>query len=347
MEPNPNIPQNPSPAPAQHLPQNPPQNLQEKPSETTPVKPDVRKILRTYELDTAHVLQKKNASVVKMAVAESKKKENAEVLRTYIPPKKTAKSLMWIFLCLIFFGLGGGVIYYLYQADLLTFNSNKEPAAPVKITESLIDADVQKEINISAQQNIFEAILHERTNSSLSAGQIEHIVFTQGTGETKEITAAETFLRIVSSEAPDMLLRSLSPEFMYGFHQTSGNEPFLVLKAESFQSGFAGMLAWEKTMFDDVNRIFTPIEPPVEAITVTAPAVASTTSTTTTADILEPKASFEDVVIRNRDVRVLRSTYNEIMLLYAFIDPQTIVIATSASTLQELLERVEKRIYVR
>ena len=49
--------------------------------------------------------------------------------------------------------------------------------------------------------------------------------------------------------------------------------------------------------------------------------------------------SFQDVVIRNKEARVLKNSDGLIILLYAFLDPNTIVITTNEYTFIEVLTR--------
>lgn len=317
----------------------------------------VHPIIRTFESDAAMVLQKKKASVVNIAIAESKKQHNTESIGTRAV-KETVSSVTKLLLALIFIAGGGAVFYYLYTQGLF---SQSAPIVQAPVIPSIIKADSQMEINISKQADVAQAVVNARTASSLPVGSITHVYFTQNVGEQTEFIDTRGFFLIINSHAPDSLIRSLRPEFMFGFHESLANEPFLILKTDSFQNTFAGMLAWEEVMLDDVDGLFTPINTNLNESIEVIPGIPSSAETGTstdatstelvvqeytTKDFLDPKAFFEDLVIRNKDVRVLQSTANQTLLLYTFTDPQTLVITSSESTLREVLDRIETKVYV-
>lgn len=322
-------------------------------AQTQPVKP----IIRTFETDAALAMQHKKASVVKIAIAESKRQTQSETIGTRAV-KQTISSVTKLLLALMFIGAGGAVFYYLYTQGVF---DTEAPIVQTQTVPSIIDANIQKELNISIDRNVISAVTNIRKNSTEPVGSVTYVYFTQGEGELNRLIDSRTFFTIINSHAPDSLIRSLRPEFMFGFHESLANEPFLILKTDSFQNTFAGMLAWEKVMLEDVDDLFAPIVTrtntsievtPATSTSSTTGAIATSTASTTpreftTKDFLDPKAFFEDLVIRNKDVRALRSTTNQTLLLYTFIDPQTLVLTPSEMTLREILDRVEKKVYER
>lgn len=323
--------------------------------------------IRTYGSDAAEALQQKKASVVKIAVAEQKRKD--EINEVPVQKKGTAsKSIAVLLFSLILLGAGGGGLYYLYTEKILGDQTIKPETS--FIAQSLIDADNQKEINISIDRDVIQAVTDYRENTQAPVGSIEHIVFTEGTTTEHQVVTAQTFLTIINSHAPSSLLRSLKSEFMFGIYILSQSEPFLILKTDSFEQAFPGMLEWETRLREDINELFIPlknssqtieetliIEPNITNVT-TGTSTATTSLTTviststaslrpeiTTDDLLTVKNIFTDLIIRNKDVRALRNTKNEILLLYTFIDKETIIITRNETTLREVLNRIEKKVY--
>ena len=84
------------------------------------------------------------------------------------------------------------------------------------------------------------------------------------------------------------------------------------------------MLAWELHMNEDLSPLFGEV-------------LEKTTSTST--PLREPFV-FEDSIIKNKEVRVLKDTKGTIRLLYSFIDRETLVITTNESTFSEVLTRL-------
>ena len=90
--------------------------------------------------------------------------------------------------------------------------------------------------------------------------------------------------------------------------------PFLVLKITDFDASRAGMLEWEPTLSRSFDQIF---------------------STKLSAAVPNP-ANFRDIIIAGRDARML-NTGSDVGIAYAFVDPHTIVITGSRSSLGEVL----------
>ncbi len=78
------------------------------------------------------------------------------------------------------------------------------------------------------------------------------------------------------------------------------------------------MLEWEKSMARDLFPLFG------EANT----------------EFYEKK--FEDLTIKNKDMRVILDKNREILLLYSFLGRNTIIITTSKDTLDEIINRIQR-----
>jgi hypothetical protein len=101
---------------------------------------------------------------------------------------------------------------------------------------------------------------------------------------------------------------------------------FIIIKLESFENAFAGMLAWEAKMLEDLGPLFSTRE-----------LAANTPSDT----------AFEDVTERNKDARVLRNPEGEVVLLYSFFDNNTLIITDSEETLRVILNRLTNELLSR
>jgi hypothetical protein len=166
------------------------------------------------------------------------------------------------------------------------------------------------------------------------------------------------------------------------YTDASGNKDvFVVLTTDFFQNTFAGMLQWERVMADDLKYYLytTPVAgvsnepasatsidplaninnvlPPTGSTTVaTSTIVATSTRTQTTiatsTEYAMPsnntrRGSFEDRIIKNKDVRVFRTQDGSVAFVYSFVDSTHLVITGTESTLSELITRLEKRVFVR
>ena len=117
----------------------------------------------------------------------------------------------------------------------------------------------------------------------------------------------------ISPSAPAYLLRSLG-DYMFGILKQDTNELFILMKTDSFETGFSGMLEWEKTIAQEIGQLFFN--------------AASSTPT-----------QFEDIVIKNKDTRAIRNTQREMLFVYAFLDKEIILIAGNEKVFNNILNR--------
>lgn len=306
------------------------------------------KSLRTYETDVAEALGQNNVTVAQMAIAENAQKATEEIAAAPTPvtpssPQKppmivrapevisnapvvvehpVSRNTILFFMSVILLAGGGMAGYYFYS---------KSPLAPAIIQiqqkgvyRGLLSSNTQKKIFLGSLigKRLEDVLAYEKTQVKLEPGQVIELYFVKGT-ETEPflITPAE-FISLSTTQAPDAIKNSLADRFMFGFHKTDISvESFMVLKTNFFQNIFTGMLRWEPIMFDDMKSWF---------------ASQATGGTT-----------FEDKIIRNKDVRLTRNLEGVVVLVYGFLDKETLAITTSEATFLEILDRFEKQTYVR
>jgi len=132
-------------------------------------------------------------------------------------------------------------------------------------------------------------------------------------------------------------LRSLNPQWMLGnYAGNDGAIPFIILKDNFFQNAYAGMIAWEKSMADDLAPIFGY-----------SSATSDSNGTSTVASYFGIQGTWQDGVIMNKDIRSFEKPDGTVLLLYSFVDNGTIVITTDPAALTEILNRLEKQTFIR
>ena len=127
---------------------------------------------------------------------------------------------------------------------------------------------------------------------------------------------------------PSSLLRSLDPDFFFGIHSFNQNNPVLIFTTTDYQNAYAGILSWEKAMPNDIGGLFA------------SPTVSPSTSGTSTATTTLPV--FQDKVITNKDTRALVDSTGKTLFFYSFVDQNTLIFTTSASTFGEVISRLTK-----
>jgi hypothetical protein len=297
--------------------------------------PDALKAIRTYETDVAEAIKENHTSVADMIIAEKRREAGAEIFEAASP--RSRRSILVVggtAAAILLLGVGGFLLYVGLHA----------PAGTAAIhPTAFVVTDSEKEIVVPpaspARRAVLLALLSSvRSSSTLPIGSLENIYFTQVTATststpsagapgvnqqktTKRLLSTSNFLSVFTLTPPAELVRSLVPAFMYGQHAASHLEPFLIFKTNYYEGAFSGMLAWEAAMRNDLADV---VAGPVERATVTGGG----------------EAKFTDMIIRNKDARVLKNANGEPELIYAFPDQETIIITTNESTFRELIDRL-------
>lgn len=314
------------------------------------------KSLRTYQSDIAEALGKNNVTVASIAIAENARKANNEApifkdpaQKSVVPltDKQTAepirpikkapevisnapeptqsrtKGILLTFLSLIL--VAGGIFGGLYFYSKSPFaNISGSQVFPNGTYRGLLASNVQKKVVLGTliEKRLEEVLAYERTQVKLEPDQIQELYFIKGIDDDSFLISAEEFLSLSTTRSPETIRRSLLDKFMFGFHRNSTSiEPYLVLKTEFFQNTFTGMLKWEPEIQEDTKLWLSDKDVAAE--------------------------TFVDKVLKNKDIRILTDTTGTSLILYGFLDKETLVITTNEETFLEILDRFEKQTYVR
>lgn len=303
--------------------------------------------------DIAEAIKEQNETLVSIALAGKRRQEEAlrseELARAeetrsraqeeYGAPNPRGRVLLVIIIISIL--IAGGIAFKFLLPKLRTvnipslpsFNFNTPPVAtssPAIVAEptivlapSLVPAQSEKRLDTSKStpEHIFALIAVERT-AGLPSGNIENLYFTEESSvqegrplETHPLSAND-FLSFAGIFAPEIFTRSLETPFMAGFfREEEGTTPFIILKVSSYETGLAGMLAWEEYIPYLFNTIF-----------------GMNIETQTTGK----KSGFHNIVVLGRDAR-LSGTDPRRSVAYAFADTNTIIIAGSQNTLGKIM----------
>ncbi len=338
--------------------QNPNKNSSPEPS-SDPASAYKTSSVHTFKDDLANESSKGGFSLGKIMAANNQKMHN-NVDNTADFNKKNnhvaAKILVFIICILII----GGFAY-------IGFNSAKTPAQ-VELqknpTQQVVNGILYSEISIPmyVHGKTRTLLINEISNEAsvkFSSGKVKSFVFnTTNSTNTAPILASE-FLKIFAPSAPDLLLRNIKNEYVFGYYSYESNEPFIILKSTNYDSVFAGMLEWEGSMYADLSdfifkneSLSSFKEPSLDKSSSTA----STTSSTSSSPTSTPSSSgnqklvvsngseydtpFVDKVIANNDTRVLYRPNGNIAFFYTFFNRDTVIIATSEQTLKEIIYRL-------
>jgi hypothetical protein len=337
-----------------------PEGVQAEAQEPKPERPLVQP-LQTYQSDIESLVDKKNVSVVSIAAAEEDRR-TAQLKSVGIDPEQGGiKRLLSIKTLLVFVGvimlvLGLGVGTYIYLR-LQPVPIAKQFPAPFILVDDTLTVVLAKSDGRGA---LMEKLTEARDAVDLSVGLVARIQVGKETalgGSLEEVSASE-FLQTLSTRVPPELVRTLGSHMLLGVHSFDENQAFMILQPDSYETAYSGMLAWEATMQADLLPLFkreppihrqpAPALAPIATSSIASSTVASSTNASSSASSTAPavskvlQSSFADQVVANRDARVLLNADGESLLLWAFLDRNTILIATNASTLREVVSRLSQ-----
>ncbi len=287
--------------------------------------------LRTYDADLATHVKNEKASRIKIALTEQSIQARREAYaqnKIPIPPQKKKKIsadtypfevignreqrkrhaiLPTLIISIALMVVGGGIAYGGYRI------ANRMPQTVTFDTGNILITETSRKIqNENLKPSSVQEIIE---NLSIGNDAIVHLYSTRTTPEGVEFfMPSSTFISTLAPEIPGILARSLKPEFTFGVYGHEGDkEAFLVLKTNSYPHALGGMLQWEASLPKSISGLF--------------------------GNLTTTQNSFTDMFIKNRDVRVLYGDNEEMILLYSFIDKQTLIIAQSELVFLEILTR--------
>ena len=264
------------------------------------------KQIRTFQGDVAEALQRERESLVSIQQAEHLKKSSTPSAAS--TPSESSKRRTEFFLLflgsLVLFILGTVGVWYAYNE----FVSGAAVPIMTAPANRFISADTETNLTLTAVSR--EALINTIINAvgNVPIGELKHINLSLSTSE---------FLQSLESRAPASLIRAFNPLFMFG---AFGESAFLIIKLTSFENAFAGMLAWEKNLGQDIGPLF-----------ATAKSLAN----------LPPGSVFTDITDKNKDVRALASG-DQLVLLYSFFDNNMLIITDRIETLRTLIDRLTR-----
>lgn len=320
----------------------------------------VVKAVETYRGAIEELVQKKNVSVVSIAAAEALRRGEAGGGEAGVGDTDDAASTFLQTLgrvalvaagVLLLAGAAGAVLWVLQPAPAVVVQAPEN--APFIHTDSTVVFTVPPTAPAGAAA--IAALEEKRKAVSLSLGLVawfylaEQSVASDGAPALSPLSTARA-LQLMAPNVPGTLLRALDQdEYLLAVHSFDGNQPLLILKAESYEQAFAGMLEWERSMAAELAPLFTRTPPERIVEDVVEDALATTTATTTdsvatstppSAPAATTPAGFTDEIVENQNARVIKNEYGDIVLLWSFINRSTVVVTTNDATLREVISRL-------
>ena len=307
--------------------------------------------LETYKGDVEKYVREKNISVAGVATAESRRANVRSLQVSAIAAQeegaREARTHSWGYYASLF---GGGLVCILLAVGVVYWVATRTGQLPIAPAPQapFIAVDGVVDILVDSNEDRTRLLTHlekEKEASTLSLGLIEQLrPIAASANQTNQnsltLIGAQSFLSLLSPSIPPNLLRTLGQQFLLGAHSFSTPQPFLLLKTDSYEEAFSGMLAWEDTMRSDLLPLFA-YTPSPHAGRGATPQTPDSTQTTTSQQNSLSQTGFTDAIVENHDARVLKNNAGDIYFLWTFLDRTTIVITTNEYTLREVISRLK------
>jgi hypothetical protein len=257
---------------------------------------------------------------------ERREEEARADIRAREERKRTLSSLS---VMLLFLLAGGGALYAAY-----VFFIAEHISGPRLQIDTLIFAETTETVpwNPTGNSALIELLAEKKRTLQTSRGDVVHFHIAspnpvQAEESAQEEEPAHAVIGALGENAPSTLARSVEDTYMVGVYAGEENGAFIVTKPTFYENAFSAMLAWEKNMAEDLSPFF---------------AIPENIGRVPEGEI-PTLFLFEDEIVLNRDTRVLKDIRGNIVLLYSFIDRNTLLITDNEPTFRELLERMSAK----
>ncbi len=202
----------------------------------------------------------------------------------------------------------------------------------INISEKIVDEETgETSVEPASSQKLME-ILGSRAPGNLV--RAFNPIFMLGAIEkpAKKVEAADIFststpsVASSTSEVSSTTASSTGTTTPVVLPEVADESIFLIIKLDSFENAFAGMLEWEKNIAEDIGPLFATRE-------ILAQIPAGT--------------AFSDITERNKDSRVIKTEDGQTALLYSFFNDDTLIITDNLETLHVIIDRLTNKLLSR
>ncbi|MDO8575908.1 MAG: hypothetical protein Q7R90_01175 [bacterium] len=282
--------------------------------------------VHTLKDDLQGVVYNQKISLVKAVSLEEDRKAHKGAVASPGAQQRSSRTFGIVFASLTLLILGSGALFG------VLFIMNQQKALPqVDTGSSILFAEQSILLSLDGQspaglKRVLEA---GRATSQGALGSITRIIpvmseiNADGVPQNRPATFRE-FMAAMGTHASDDLFRALGNDFFLGIHAADKSAPVIVVPVVSHSHAFAAMLSWEPLLNGDLSPLFTAV-----------PALRQDVSG------LPVLRTYEDLVMRNYDVRALKDDAGDIQLYYSFPTQNVLIIAGSPYSFPEILSRLQ------
>lgn len=266
--------------------------------------------IRTYKTDAEIFATKSKTSFVSAAAAEIERNNKASFEKR--PPGFFNKIIFAGIFFVLIAASAGGIYYFFFRPEANL--TAKDPEMP----QSLISVDEKKVVMLDDDQRDtllekFKAALNE----PFEQGKIRAIYFQIAREGGKVYLPPADFVNISEISPPDKFMDYVRSYTLGALSKDEKNFPFIIFKVSDPEGAFREMLNWERLIVNGFRGVFENL--PVFG---------------------ESNETFEDIIIKNQDARMLKNEGNPV-LIYSFFNKNLLIITTSDRALAEIITRYE------
>ncbi|HEU0085667.1 MAG TPA: hypothetical protein VFQ59_01770 [Candidatus Paceibacterota bacterium] len=273
-------------------------------------KPKIKNVV-TLTDEMIKVLESDSSGAIKKIIQEE---EHREKVKKNFSPESTRNK---VFLALSFFLVGFSVIglisIFLFREKIIV-----APVQPQYNPIIFADKSFFAEVGDLTRKEMAGLISGQVRLTEVKIGGVEAIHLT----DSKRVMGFGAFAEKINISLPKEGLAHVQNSFLFGATRTSDEDRnlFILLKVRSFADIFPHMRAWEAKMFLDLHDMFGITLSPENSY-------------------LQLK-EFEAGMIVNKNARILYDNEGELVLMYIFVDDNSIVIANDIPTAREAMVRL-------
>ena len=271
--------------------------------ETKPAVPAIR----TYKYDRAESIRQGNLSEVSILAKEAERRAQRNDFSDIERGGENSAYRAALILSVSALLIAGGsfALWYVYHKN------THGVGTVTPISKNLLFTNTERSVPVdgaTSGSDLFGALKQAADNVPISTNALTSLMPVKN---GQEFSKNELFKYLPG--IPARLVRALDDRFVIGVYGGKTRGAFLLLKTTDFDTAFAAMLDWEYTMSDDLSPFFGPSLSGIP---------------------------FSDVLVQNKDTRMLRDRGGHTALLYAFPNTETIVITTNEETFLEIFKRL-------
>ncbi len=274
------------------------------------------KNVETYTADMVKAIESDKGGLIKKIIHEEEEHEAEKI--NLSPGSKKNRAFMFISITLIILALGV-LAFFAFFDEKINVVEIALQAVPIIFTDQTDFIPIDD----LTKDKIAETVSNQANNTKVKIGGVNGIYLT----ENKKVIGFDRFTVLIKSNLTAGQLGLISSNFLLGVFKSglSSISPnigdlFMLLKVKSFTDIFPVMQSWESKMLYDLHGFFGVKLSPETNYLFTK--------------------SFEDGIVANKNTRILKDNSDQIVLMYIFVDDNSIIITNSENAVNELIPRL-------